>query len=98
MQAIREMKDDYNMQLVFAMEKTGAYLADITVTIEDSKGETLVEAVSVGPGFYATLPAGRYKITADNNGTKQVKSINVTGRNLNRLVLYWTPEPGVGKK
>ncbi len=68
------------------------------MTIGDSKGKTLVEAVSDGPGFYATLPAGRYKITADNNGTKQVKPINVTGRNLNRLVLYWTPEPGVGKK
>ena len=82
MQAIREMKDDYNMQLDFAMEKTGAYLADIKVTIEDSKGKTRVEAVSVGPGFYATLPAGRYKITADNNGTKQVKSINVNARSL----------------
>ena len=98
MQAIREMKDDYNMQLDFAMEKTGAYLADIKVTIEDSKGKTLVEAVSDGPDFYATLPAGRYKITADNNGTKQAKSINVTCSNLNRLVLYWTPEPGVGEK
>lgn len=86
------------MQLVFAMEKTGAYLADTKVTIEDSKGKAQVEAVADGPGFHATLRAGGYKITADNNGTKQVKSINVTGRNLNRLVLYWTPEPGVGEK
>ena len=52
------------------------------MTIGDSKGQTLVEAVSDGPGFYATLPVGRYKITADNNGTKQVKSINVNARSL----------------
>ena len=41
------MKDDYSMQLVFAMEKTGAYLTDTNVATEDSKGKALVEAAHV---------------------------------------------------
>jgi len=89
-----EAKNGYNLQLVFATKKSGQYKANVNVTITNAKGEKLVGADSVGPGFYAKLPAGRYKISAEANGTVQNKSIDVTDHSLNRYVLYWAAEPG----
>jgi hypothetical protein len=95
---VQEMRADaregYNLQLVFATQKSGEYLANVKVMISDSKGETLIDAVSDGPGFYAKLPVGHYKISAENRGTLQGRSIDVTGHNINRYVLYWSAEPG----
>ena len=95
---VQEMRADaregYNLQLVFATQKSGEYVANVRVMISDAKGETLIDAVSDGPGFYAKLPAGHYKISAENRGELQGVSIDVTGHNINRHVLYWSPEPG----
>jgi hypothetical protein len=94
-QAMRaEAREGYNLQLVFATQTSGEYVANVKVTISDAKGETLIDAVSDGPGFYAKLPVGHYKISAENRGTLQNRSIDVTGRNINRYVLYWSAEPG----
>ena len=89
-----EAKKGYNLQLVFATEKSGQYKADVNVTIADAKGEKLVDVVSVGPGFYAKLPVGHYKISVEAKGTQQSRSIEVTDHNLIRYVLYWAAEPG----
>ena len=89
-----EAKKGYNLQLVFATEKSGQYQADVNVTISDAKGEKLVDVASVGPGFYAKLPVGHYKVSAESKGMQQSKSIEVTDHNLNRYVLYWAAEPG----
>jgi hypothetical protein len=94
-QAIRaEAKEGYKLQLVFATQKSGEYVANVKVMISDAKGETLIDVVSDGPGFYAKLPVGHYKISAENRGTLQGRSIDVTGHNINRYVLYWSAEPG----
>jgi len=94
-QAMRaESKNGYNLQLVFATVKTGQYKANVNVTIANEKGVKLVDAVAVGPGFYAKLPNGHYRIVAEAQGTQQSKTIYVTGNNLTRYVLYWAAEPG----
>lgn len=89
-----ESRTGYNLQLVFATEKSGQYKANVDVTVLDAKGEKLVAVKSVGPGFYAKLPAGHYKVLAEANGTQQHKSFVVTEHNLVRYVLYWAAEPG----
>jgi hypothetical protein len=89
-----EAKDGYNLQLVFATEKSGQYQANVKVSISDAKGKKLIDAISEGPGFYAKLPVGRYRINAEAKGTQQSRSIEVTGHNLNRFVLYWPAEAG----
>lgn len=94
-QAMRtESKNGYNLQLVFATEKTGQYKANVNLTITDAKGTKLVDATSVGPGFYAKLPAGHYRISAEAQGAQQNKSFDVTENHVVRYVLYWAAEPG----
>src|SRR5215212_2844608 len=39
----------YNVQLVFAEQQTGAYLADVRVKIADAKGSIVLDTVSDGP-------------------------------------------------
>src|SRR5215212_7147392 len=46
----------YNLQLVFAEQQTGAYLADVRVRIQDLKGGVVLDTVSDGPMFLAKLP------------------------------------------
>ena len=83
---------DYNLQLVFATQGSGEYLADIRVLIADAKGLTLVDEKSPGPLFFVRLPAGSYRISADFNGTPLRKSVSVSDRKLQNLYFYWPRE------
>ena len=66
-QAMREVANQYNLHLTFAAAD-GSYLADIPVTIQDSKGNTVLDTVSPGPLFYANLTPGTYTMAASANG------------------------------
>ena len=83
---------DYNLQLVFAAQGSGEYLADIRVLIADAKGHTLVDEKSPGPLFFVRLPAGSYLISADFNGTPLRKSVTISDRKLKTLYFHWPRE------
>src|SRR5713101_7974110 len=57
--AMKSMRKDYNLRLTFARPKTGAYLADVKVTIESPKKEKVLDVVSPGPLLFANLPNGK---------------------------------------
>ena len=79
----------YNLQLVFATQGSGEYLADIKVLIADAKGNTLLDEESPGPIFFVKLPAGTYRISADFDGMPLRKSVTVSDRRLQNLYFYW---------
>ena len=83
---------DYNLQLVFATQGSGEYLADIKVQITDAKGNTLLDAESPGPLFFVKLPAGSYRISADFHGTPLRKSVTIGNRRLQNLYFHWPQE------
>jgi hypothetical protein len=85
---------DYNLQLVFALQGSGSYVADIRVRIADAAGHSLLEAQSPGPLFYVRLPTGTYRISAEFQGQPVHRSIALTGRGLQTLYFYW-PREGV---
>ena len=82
----------YNLQLVFATQGSGEYLADIKVLIADAKGNTLLNAESPGPIFFVKLPAGSYRISADFRGTPLRKSVTIGDHRLQNLYFYWPQE------
>lgn len=67
---------EYNLHLLFAI-KSGAYLADVKVTIQNAKGHTVLDAVSDGPWFYAKLAPGKYTVKADVDGKVQARTVTV---------------------
>ncbi|MBS1229534.1 MAG: hypothetical protein H6R17_2811 [Proteobacteria bacterium] len=79
----------YNLQLVFAAQGSGEYLADIKVLIADAKGNTLLDEKSPGPIFFVRLPAGTYRISADFDGMPLRKSVTVSDRRLQNLYFHW---------
>lgn len=91
-QAMMGMRKDYNLQLTFAIKGTGEYLADVKVNIQDAKGKEILETVSAGPLFYAKLPHGRYKVTAEFNGKPLAKSTNIKAGSARDLYFYWEKE------
>lgn len=88
-----QVKDDYNLHLLFAVQGSGAYLADIRVRIADANGTTLLAAVSKGPWFYAKLAPGQYHLSADKAGQVQTAEVRVPASGTLQAAFYWLPSP-----
>jgi len=77
----------FNLKLVFA-EKTGDYLANVSLTIRDAKGGKVISINTDGPRFYAQLPSASCSIAATFNGrTKKIGSLNMVDGKFVRQVL-----------
>jgi hypothetical protein len=89
-QALDQVKSQYNLHLLFAYSKSGAFLAGVRVRIAKASGAEVLDAVSAGPYFYARLPAGHYRVSADNAGKVQTKSVTVPANGRVSENFYWT--------
>jgi hypothetical protein len=86
---IQSVKHQYNLHLLFAIQGSGQYLADVNVTIKDAQGNIVIAAVSDGPFFLVKLPPGKYRISAEVDGNSLTKTFGLTaGRSLG-LSFYW---------
>lgn len=82
----------FNLKLVFATQGSGEFLADIKVSIEDSKGKNVLTAISSGPHFYAKLPAGSYRITAEFAEKPLKKVVSIKNKNGRQVLYFYWPE------
>jgi hypothetical protein len=55
----------------------GNYLSDVSVSIKNTGGKTLVEHVADGPFFMAKLPAGTYSVTVAYENKTQTRNVSV---------------------
>lgn len=86
---MEQLKRDFNLRLVF-VDKKGAYLADIHVTVLDEHGKPVLSAISEGPLFYAKLPRGTYTVVAEAANVEVRQSIKL--HDPKQVVLRWTQE------
>lgn len=91
-QLMAQRRKDYTLALTFAMKKTGEYVADVNVLIQNAAHQKLLEAKSTGPFFYAKLPPGTYKISVEFDGKSQSKSTQIKAAGLRELYFYWEGE------
>lgn len=87
--AMEALRKNYNLRLTFARPRSGAYLVDVKVMIENGKKEKVLNVVSHGPLFFAKMPAGTYKVTAEFEGNSQAKTATVGGGQPRGLVYYF---------
>ena len=85
------LASQFNLKLVFAL-KTGVYLSDVKVTIADSRGTTLLDALSQGPWLMAALPTGNYQVAATVAGVTERRNVTVAGARLNTVDFRWASE------
>ncbi|MFZ1640467.1 MAG: carboxypeptidase-like regulatory domain-containing protein [Candidatus Contendobacter sp.] len=85
---LRALSGQFNLQLMFAMQGSGDYLADIQVRILDSRGAAILNATSQGPYFLVQLPAGSYIVEVSALGQTQRQQARVGARQ-SQLNFYW---------
>jgi hypothetical protein len=87
-EAMEQRAKDYNLRLVFA-EKTGPYVAGVTIVLATGKGGEILSIATDGPWFYIQLPPGIYEVKATFQGqTKQIKSVNVVSKTLQQTLIW----------
>jgi hypothetical protein len=90
---IEALANQFNLRLMFAKQDSGEYLADVHVSIREEGGDTILDARSEGPLFFAQLPAGNYRVEATPSGMPdrmpQSKTVHVGGSGQSRLDFYW---------
>lgn len=89
--AMRAIQSNYNLNLLFSVQGTGEYLSDVKVTITDTRGNVFLETVAEGPKLFANLKAGRYIVTAEQNGRVQHKTATVSNRRTS-LSFTWSQD------
>ncbi len=85
---LNALSGQFNLRLLFAMQGSGDYLADIRVVIVDQRGETVLSAASNGPWFYAQLPPGAYTVEASTPDQTQRQPVTIDARQ-SHLNFYW---------
>ena len=85
---LKALSGQFNLRLLFAMQGSGDYLADIRVTILNNRGETVLSAESNGPWFYVQLPPGAYTVEASTADQSQRQKATV-GVRQSVLNFYW---------
>ncbi len=88
---IKQQMSKYPLVLEFAGRTSSGndYLADIPVRIADVHGHAVLSTVANGPFLLASLPDGRYSVTATYNGQAQRRSVDVHASSHLREVFLW---------
>jgi len=85
---------DYNLRLAFA-QKTGQYVADVGLVIEDAKRTQILSITVSGPWFFIKLPEGTYNVKATYAGkTREIKNLKLEKDRQVSRTLVWEPEKG----
>nr|WP_231973565.1 carboxypeptidase-like regulatory domain-containing protein [Variovorax sp. HW608] len=74
--AMRAAMKDHPLSLLFARE-SGAYLADVQVTVTDAQGSTALSMRADGPVCLVDLPAGRYTVEAASEGVAKTQVVSL---------------------
>lgn len=73
-QQFAQLKPQFNTQFTFAEQGSGAYLADIKVSIVNTENKTVLDTLVPGPFLYVNLPNGTYIANvSDENQTQRFK-------------------------
>lgn len=82
------LSGQFNLKLLFAMQGSGDYLADLQVRILDARGGVALNAKSDGPWFFARLAPGAYTVEVSALGQTQRQTARI-GSSPSQLYFYW---------
>jgi hypothetical protein len=87
--AMSAMKQQFNTRVTFAVKKTGNFVANVGVTVEDAKGAQVLKANVPGPLLYAQFAPGEYRVRAVFHGVSQTQALKVPSQGHSELYFYW---------
>lgn len=85
---------EFNLKVVTAAERSGAYLADVRVKATDTSDATVLDTAMDGPWLLTQLPPGVYVLEATFEGKILTKSISIPKSGQRQAYFYWSvPDP-----
>jgi hypothetical protein len=81
---------EFNLKVVTAAERSGAFLADVRVKVTGASGATVLDTAMDGPWLLAQLPPGTYVLEATFEGKTLTKSIAIPKTGQRQAYLYWS--------
>jgi hypothetical protein len=70
---------DFPLSITVA-SKSGSYLADSRITIEDARGTAVLDTKLEAPYLLVDLAPGKYKIEATLQGQRQTRSVDIAAK------------------
>jgi hypothetical protein len=95
-EALTQQASQFNLKVVNT-NPTGAYTADVQVSIVDSSGHEVLNTRLDGPWLMAKLPAGRYTLNANNGSRTQTRKLNIGASGMDRVQLSWNEPAGTAQ-
>ena len=87
--AMKAEAGHYPLSIVMSEGRHDAYVANAKVSITDKAGRLLLDAVSEGPIMLVKLPAGRYHVSAMEDGKTLVRDVLVGAKGGQQVVFHW---------
>lgn len=89
--AMRKEAAHYPLSVEFVKhaKPTDEFLANISVSIKDAAGKTELSTVSNGPFLLAKLPAGKYTISATDNGLTKTRDVTIAANKSEHVIFDW---------
>jgi hypothetical protein len=88
-EALKAQAAGHDLMLTFATA-TGAYLADVQVSIADARGHVVLDGVCDGPIMLVDLPAGgTWRVTAQVNGLARQQTVKTSRGHTARATMVW---------
>lgn len=87
-EAMKAVRDRYNLRLLFAAH-SGAYIANVGVTLVNARGRAVLDTVADGPLFYARVPPGRYRVTVSSQGRTIARTVTISARGAVDEDFHW---------
>lgn len=88
-------RSKYSLWVMTAGRKSGAFLADVEVTIVDSKGEEVFQRRLEGPWLMIDLPLGRYEVRSRYGQEAQTRVTTIHPGDHHQIVFYFNVEAEV---
>jgi hypothetical protein len=96
LRVLHARRDEYNLWVITAASKSGAYLADVLLTIRDSERRILFNRRLDGPWLMIDLPLGRYQVEAALDGQAQLRTTTIHPGDHHQLIFYFDTGDEVG--
>jgi len=91
-------KGKYSLWIITAARVSGAYLADVELSIADAKGVKVFERRLQGPWLFIDLPLGSYEVRARVGKETVARGTMIHPGDHHQMVLYFDVEGDVPQK
>lgn len=97
-QALHAQRGDYDLWVVTAVSKSGAYLANVRLRVRDAQGRTEFDGPLDGPWLFIDLAPGRHELEAVHAGQTRRRTTTLRSGERRQVFFYFDTGDEVGSE